>query len=82
MPTQLKPDNIVRDLEFESMLRLASRLQTSHRPRPTETATIQRPEGFSTLTSSSALEENLRGRSIWNGKYRDNKVRKLVCLYP
>jgi len=77
VPSLLKSHKINDDLEFESLLCLASRLQPSQRLRPTKVGGIQRPEEFPALTTSRSLGENPRGYSILDKKYRNHKDRAL-----
>ena len=76
MPSQLTPDKLDHDLEFEWLLCLASRLQTAQRLRPTEVGGLQSPEEFPALTTSRSLGENTRGHSILDKTYRNHEARK------
>jgi hypothetical protein len=76
MPSLLNPDKIDHDLEFEWLLCLTSRLQSSQRLLPMKVGGIQRPEEFPALTTSRSLGENTRGHSILNKKYRNHEARR------
>ena len=76
MPLQLKPDKIDHDLEFEWLLCLASRLQSSQILRPTKVGWIQRPKELPALTTRRFLGENPRAHSILDKKYRNREARR------
>ncbi len=76
MPLQLKPDKIDHDLEFEWLLCLASRLQSSQLLRPTKVGWIQRPKELPVLTTSRSLGENPRAHSSLDKKYRNHEARR------
>ena len=82
MPSQLNPDKLDHDLEFEWLLCLASRLETSQRLRPTDVGGLQRPEKFPALTTSRSLGVNPRGYSILDKKYRNHEARKRGVSVP
>jgi len=82
VPSLLKPDKINHELEFEWLLCLASRLQTTQRLRPTEVGGLQKPEEFPALTTSRSLGENPRARSILDKKYRNHEAKKGGVTVP
>jgi hypothetical protein len=72
MPPLLKSDKLDHDMEFEWLLCLASRRQTSQRLRSTEVGGIQRPEEFPALTFHREPERAL----ILDRKYPNHEARK------
>jgi hypothetical protein len=76
MPSPLNPDKIDHDLEFEWLLCLSSRLQSSQRLLPMKVGGIRRPEEFPALTTGRSLGENTGGHSILNKKYRNHEARR------
>jgi hypothetical protein len=75
VPSQLNPDKLDHDLEFEWLHCLASRLQTAQRLRPTEVGGLQSPEEFPALTTSRSLGENPMAHSIFDKEYRNHRAR-------
>jgi hypothetical protein len=82
VPYPPKSHKVNRDLEFEWLLSLSSRLQTSQRLRPTEIHGIQRPKEFPTLSTRTTLGENAGGHSITDRKYSNGEPRKRVSRFP
>jgi hypothetical protein len=82
VPYQPKPNKVNHDLEFEWLLCLASRLQTSQRLRPAEIRAIKRPGEFPIPTMTRSLEANPRGYTILNRRYANHKARKPASLSP
>ena len=76
MPSQLNPDKLDHDLEFEWLLCLSSRLQTVQRLRPMEVGGLQSPEEFPALATTRSLGENPRAHSILGKTYRNHEARK------
>jgi hypothetical protein len=82
MPALLKQDKLDHDLEFEWLLCLASRLQSSQRLRPAKAGGIRRPEELPALTTSRSAGENPRAHSILNKKYRSHETKKGASVSP
>ena len=80
MPSQLNPDKLDHDLEFEWLLCLSSRLQTAQRLRPMEVGGLQSPEEFPALMTSRSLGENPRAHSILDKTYRNHEARRGVSV--
>jgi len=76
MPFQLTPDKIDHDLEFEWLLCLSSRLQSSQLLRPTKVGWIQRHKELPALTTSRSLGENPSARSSLDKKYRNHEAKR------
>ena len=82
MPSLLNPVKMDHDLEFEWLLCLASRLQSSQLLRPTGVGGIERPEEFLALTTSRLLGETPRAHSILEKKYRNHEAKKGASVSP
>jgi hypothetical protein len=82
VPYQPKSNRANYDSEFEWLLCLASRLQTSQRLRPAEIRGIKRPGEFPILTRSRSLDANPRGYTILNRRYANHKATKRASLSP
>jgi hypothetical protein len=76
MPSLLNPVKMDHDLEFEWLLCLASRLQSSQLLRPTKVGWIQRPKELPALTTSRSLGENPRAHSSLDKKCRNHEARR------
>jgi hypothetical protein len=76
MPSLLNPVKMDHDLEFEWLLCLASRLQSSQLLRPTKVGWIQRHKELPALTTSRSLGENPSARSSLDKKYRNPEARR------
>jgi hypothetical protein len=82
MPYQPKSKKANHDLEFEWLLFLASRLQTSQRLRPAEIRGIKKPEGLPIRTMTRSLEAKPRGYAIFDRRYANHKATKAASLPP
>jgi hypothetical protein len=80
VPSQLNPDKLDHNLEFEWLLCLSSRLQTAQRLRPTEVGGLQSSEKFPARTTSRSLGENPRAHSILDKTYRNHEARRGVSV--
>jgi hypothetical protein len=77
---QPKSNKANHDLEFEWLLCVASRFQTSQRLRPTKIRGIKSLAEFPTLTTRGSLGETARGHSILDRRYRNNEAKKRAFL--
>jgi hypothetical protein len=82
VPYQPKSNRANYDSEFEWLLCLASRLQTSQRLRPAEIRGIKKPGELPMRTMTRSLEANPRGYAILNGRYANHKATKRASLPP
>jgi hypothetical protein len=82
VPYQVKSKKVNHDVEFEWLLCLASRLQTSQRPRPAEIRGIKKPGEFPILTMTRSLVANPRGLAILDRRHANHKATKRTSLSP
>jgi hypothetical protein len=82
VPYQPKSNKANLDLDFEWLLCLASRLQTSQRLRPAEIRGIKRPGEFPISTMTRSLKANPRVYAILNRRYANHKATKRASLSP
>ena len=63
MPSQLNPDKLDHDLEFEWLLCLASTLQSARRFRPAEVGETRRPGGLPRIKNHHFFLQAQTGRA-------------------